>query len=203
MMTMRALISAILLSWSAVSEAAGPRRPAAPPNGGASTPSVPRVSLPILPAQTFNSPPTPPSTGGTQPLRLSRDVARDEAAATLAAAGFPERLREHGLVVWQILRAKTRGGEKAFLTVGLPADGIPLERGSGNPERRAELDRRLEAARDFIVSEASRLLGMPEDMVSVNARLVATCCGAGCQSCLITKPEHAERWTGQKPRPTK
>lgn len=84
---MRALISAILLSWPVTSDAAGPRKPAAPPNGGASTPSVPRISLPILPAQTLNSPATPPSPSGGQPLRLSRDAARDEAAATLAAAG--------------------------------------------------------------------------------------------------------------------
>lgn len=199
---MRTLIAAaILLAWSAASHAAGPRKPAAPPSGGAPASSVPRISLPILPAQSLTPPAGPPSPGGAQPLRLSRDVARDEAAAALAAAGFPEQLRERGLVLWQLLRAKARGGEKAFLTVGLPAEGVPFERGRGNPERRAELDRRLEAARDFIVSEASRLLGMPEDMVSVDARLVETCCGAGCQSFLLTKPEHAERWTGLPPRP--
>lgn len=171
-----------LLLSLVVAHAAVPRLPAriAPPTGRA----APALSL------------SGPKSGGSSSLRMSRDVARDEVAAKLSAAGLPDMLKEEGLVLWHILPAKTRGGERLFLTVGLPLDGRPFERGSGAPERRAELERRLAAVEARVVSEAARVLGMPEDMVAVSGRLVETCCGAGCQSCLLTKPEHSQRWTG-------
>lgn len=201
--SVRALM--LIAVFAAAARAAAPRRAVLPPPSPSmpAVPSVPNISLPILPALA----PTPtllaPTVGVGETPRPSRDVARDEAATQLAEAGLPERLRADGLVLWHVLRYRARSGEKAALTVGLPADGRPFERGGGDPERRAELERRLAAVESRIVSEAARILGLPEDMVSVDARLIETCCGAGCQPCLLTKPEHAERWTGLPPRAVK
>lgn len=133
---------------------------------------------------------------------LSRDIARDAAAALLDEAGFRDTLSEHGLILWHILRAKTRSGERAFLTVSLPSDERPFALANDSAARQSELERRIALAEKRIVSEAARILGMEEDMVGVSGRLIESCCGAGCQSCLLTKDRHAERWTGQKPRKT-
>src|SRR5688500_6566749 len=77
-------------------------------------------------------------------LRLSRELARDQSAAQLQQAGLPKALAAEGLVLWQLTRARTRSGERVHAALSLPADGRPYEPGYGEPERRAELDRRLE-----------------------------------------------------------
>lgn len=148
----------------------------------------------LSPSRESNPPPRDP------PDLSPRDLARDKAAARLAAAGFSESLHEEGLVLWHILRYTSRSGEKVTLTVSLPPDGKPFERGGGDPGRRAELERRLASAQSRIVFEAARALGMPEDMVAINPRLIEGCCGAGCQSCLLTKAQHAVQWTSLQPR---
>lgn len=133
--------------------------------------------------------------------RMSRELARDAAAAKLKAAGLPELLAEHGLVAWHILPHQSRGGTRVWVTVSLPRDGEPFEHGGGAPERREQLSRRLETARERATELVARTLGLPADDVSFNERLIESCCGAGCQSCLLTKKEHARAWTGEKARP--
>lgn len=134
------------------------------------------------------------------PLRLSRDIDRDAIASKLGAAGFPEQLDGDGLKLWHIISYRNRGGQQVYFSIGLPPGGDAFTR-EPNAERRAELQRRLDAARGRIVAEAARILGLPEANVSAHERLIESCCGVGCQSCLLTKPEHAERFTGRPARP--
>ena len=134
------------------------------------------------------------------PERLSRDIDRDAIAAKLDAAGFPSRLDAEGLKLWHIISYRGRGGQQVYFSLGLPSEGDAFTR-EPNAERRAELQRRLDAARCRIVSEAARILDLPETNIGAHERLIENCCGAGCQSCLLTKPEHAERFAGRPVRP--
>lgn len=147
-----------------------------------------------LAAKTLSAPSAP------EP-RSSREIARDESAALLEAAGFPDFLKERGLTLWHILRARTRGGEQVHLTFSLPPDGRPFERGGGEPARREELKRLLAASEAAITDFAARNLGVDPAIIVLHERLIEGCCGAGCESCLLGAPKHAKTWTGLGKRP--
>ncbi|MBI2387803.1 MAG: PepSY domain-containing protein [Elusimicrobia bacterium] len=131
-------------------------------------------------------------------FRGSREIARDEAAEKLEAAGLPAMLAGQGLTMWHVLRHRGRGGEQVHLTFGLPPDGRPFERGGGDPARREELERRLESSAARITALVAETLGVDPASVVLHERLVEGCCGAGCQSCLLGDGEskHAKTWTG-------
>lgn len=173
--------------------AAAPVRSMAAP---ALAPALPPSPLPLLSAAL-----SPALSVPADAPRMARELARDEAAAKLRAAGLPELLAGHGLVAWHILPHRTRGGMRLWVTVSLPREGTPFEHGSGTPARREELSRRLDGARTRATELVARALGLPEEDVAFNERLIEGCCGAGCQSCLLTKEEHARAWTGEKARP--
>ncbi len=185
-----------------------PRVPSAPARPVVPGPGLVHAALPRLAATTVASlTPTALAPGlpaladsPRLPARMSRDVSRDEASAVLAVAGLPALLAEHGLTAWHILRHKTRSGERVWITVGLPREGRPFERGSGDAARRAELSDKLAKVEAKAAELVARTLGMPLEDVAFSERLLEGCCGAGCQSCLLTKDEHAELWTGEKPR---
>lgn len=189
----------------ALSASARLRAPAAAVRAGAAVPAL-RLSVPALGPSSapVPAPATLPALALAAPAdapRLSREAARDEAAARLVVAGLPSLLAEHGLVAWHILPHRARSGPRVWVTVSLPRDGRPFAHGSGDEGRREELSRRLDAARERATALVAAALGIPADDVAFNERLIEGCCGAGCQSCLLTKKDHARAWTGEKPRP--
>ncbi len=163
--------------------------PVAPP-GPAALPAV----MPLTPAVL-----TAPADAPRVPEKFTRDIKRDEAAALLDAAGLPALLASHGLVAWHILRHQTRSGERVWITLGLPREGRPF-RGPEDEERQAELSRKRASVEADAALLVARVLGVSVEDVAFNERLVEDCCGAGCQSCLLTKEELARPWTGEKPR---
>lgn len=136
-------------------------------------------------AQSQNPAPAPQPLEAARPTKL--ELARDEAAARLLAEGLPEALRAGGLVLWQIMRTNHRSGERVRLTLSLPLNGRPYERGFGDPERQAELSRRLSEAGPRITAMAAEALRVPADSIILQERLIETCCGVGCEACLLKR----------------
>lgn len=201
-MTVMNGVLALLLATGVSARAALPRIPAAgvraplsaPVSGASASPFVlapPALAAGFLPAAAIPQ------------LRMSRDVARDDAADRLEAAGFPAELAAHGLTMWHVLSHVPRSGEQLHLTFGLPPDGRPFERGGGDPERRAELARRMKAAEARIIARAAEILGKDPSVFVLHERLVEGCCGAGCQSCLLGNPERTKKWTGLSRGPSR
>lgn len=188
-------VSALLCSVPAL--AALPRVPAAGARAPLFAPpaAVGAAALALSPAPAALSASLLPAPA-VPDFRMSRDVARDDAADRLEAAGFPAELAAQGLTMWHVLSHTPRSGEQLHLTFGLPPDGRPFERGGGDPERRAELTRRLKAAEARIVARAAEILGKDPSVFVLHERLVESCCGAGCQSCLLGSPQRAKKWTG-------
>lgn len=143
------------------------------------------VSAPILLAPA--APERPALSAAAAQPRTSREIARDEAAARLSAAGFPEAAGREGLSLWRVLRHRSRSGEQVHLTLGLPLDGRPFERGSGDPDRVDELKRRVARAEAQLVALAAKALGVAPSAIVLNERLIESCCGVGCEACLVGK----------------
>lgn len=194
-------VGTALVGWAAVSGAAlalGAAGTLAAVYGGVA------VALVAATFWLMRRPPAAPAALAAKPLsapsapepRTSRMIARDESAALLESAGFPGFLKEHGLTLWHILRARTRSGEQVHLTFSLPPDGRPFERGAGEPTRREELKRRLASSGAVITDFAARTLGVDPTIIVLHERLIEGCCGVGCESCLLGYPEHAKTWTG-------
>lgn len=141
--------------------------------------------------------------GPAAPFRMAREIRRDEMAEALKSAGLPALLAEHGLLAWHIMPHRPRAGgeEQVYLSVSLPREGRDFDRGSGEQARRSELAARLAQVESRARELVSSALGLDPSMVMFNERLIEGCCGAGCQSCLLTKSEHAQSWTGEPPRP--
>lgn len=204
-MSFRILVLPLLLC-SAPACAALPRISAAGLRAPLSA-AMPGAAALVSPPSSFLAPPA--LTAGLLPapaipeFRMSRDVARDDAADRLEAAGFPAELAAQGLTMWHVLSHVSRSGEQLHLTFGLPPDGRPFERGGGDPERRAELTRRLKAAEARIVARAAEILGKDPSVFVLHERLVEGCCGAGCQSCLLGNPRRAKQWTGLSRGPSR
>lgn len=200
------MLPAALLLLSVTAPAAVPRVPriVAGPSSAVFAAAAPGPST--SPAFTPFAP-TPALTASLIPVsavpefRTSRDIARDDAAARLKAAGFPAEVAAHGLAMWHVLSHVPRSGEQLHLTFGLPPDGRPFERGGGDPARREELSRRLKAAEAALVARAAEILGKDAAVFVLHERLVEGCCGAGCQSCLLGNSKHAKTWTGLDKRP--
>lgn len=153
-------------------------RPKAPPS-----PQAPATSLaPETLSETGNPVPAP------EPgPRTSRDEARDAAARLLAEAGARERFAEKGLVLWHILRARTRSGEQAHLTFSLEDERAP----------RGAIEKVLAVARPELTAWIASVLHLPVDSVGLHARPLEDCCGADCQSCLRSKDLASDYWTGK------
>lgn len=127
---------------------------------------------------------------------------RDAALAQLAAAGLPQLLKSEGLVLWKFSTWRPRsGGVRAGLTLGLPHDRRPIDRRQEDPERREELRRLVDGARARVTELAGAALGIASEDVTTDERLIETCCGVGCGSCLLVKPQHAPLWAGSGSRP--
>ncbi|MBI3299257.1 MAG: hypothetical protein HYZ75_13900 [Elusimicrobia bacterium] len=155
--------------------------------------AAPRLTLPVLTV------PIPLSAAGSAVAPEVRASAEESALAKLDAAGFDRELADRGLILWRLLRASKRSGERAYLTIGLPPDGRPYDRKEPDPRREKELKTRLEASEKDIAALAARILGLPEENVSVRGDLAESCCGAGCQGCLRADPEQSEKWTDSAP----
>ncbi|MBI5246217.1 MAG: hypothetical protein HY923_03485 [Elusimicrobia bacterium] len=207
---MSSRVFALMLLFPASAFAVLPRVPAASfaPFSSA-LPIAPPSGLPA-PGSTLSSSLAPPAliaslipAPAAPEYRGSREIARDEAAEKLEAAGMPAMLAGQGLTMWQILRHRGRSGEQVHLTFGLPPDGRPFERGGGDPARREELKRRLESSEARITALVAETLGVDPASVVLHERLVEGCCGAGCESCLLGagKSKHAKKWTGLKKGP--
>jgi hypothetical protein len=187
-------------SWAVMrAPAALPRAAASPVRIMAAPGLSPSLTPSLLPA---SSPPLSPALSAPADApRMAREVMRDEMAAKLKEAGLPRLLAEHGLVAWHILPHRSRSGLRVWLTVGLPREGREFWHGPHDEGRRAELSRRLAEARQRATALVAGALGLPEDDVAFNERLLEGCCGAGCGSCLLMQEEHARPWTGEKARP--
>lgn len=144
------------------------------------------------------------------PTRL--EALRDATVAELRTAGVPAALRslgapaDEGLILWRVMRRTTRGGQDVVdLHLSLPAEpGRPLDL-EPDPVRSAELKRRLDkhgpAVRELVAKALSTAeKAFAAENVSLDGRLIETCCGAGCGPCLHALPGAAD-FTGLPRRP--
>lgn len=126
------------------------------------------------------------------------------AAPVRAVPPLAAVLADEGLRLWHLLRYTQRNGEQVHLTLGLPYDKEGKDDfgpGRETEGRKAELSRRLAGASERISKLVADALGVEADRVVLHERLIETCCGVGCTTCLLTKPEHARHWTGRELRP--
>lgn len=162
----------------------------------------PLAALLAAPALRSNAAKAPESEKADK--RMSVEVKRDEALARLVMTPLAAVLADEGLRLWHVLRYTPRSGEQVHLTLGLPYDREGQDDfgpGRETSARKAELSRRLASAAKRVTQLVAEALGVEAERVVLHERLMETCCGAGCTTCLLTKPEYALRWTGRGPRP--
>lgn len=198
-LTTLAVLSAGLVWGQAGALWGAPVRAAAPAQVRAVPPLTALLAAPPSPSNMAKAP-EPAKTD----KRMSVEVKRDETLARLAETPLASVLDAGGLRLWHVLRYSPRSGEQVHLTLGLPYDKDGKEDfgpGRETEGRKAELSRRLAGVSERVSKLVAEALGMDPDRVVLHERLLEACCGAGCTTCLLTKPEHARRWTGRDPRP--
>ncbi|MEK7388320.1 MAG: hypothetical protein AAB036_01335 [Elusimicrobiota bacterium] len=130
----------------------------------------------------------------SRPIEISpittRERLREDAELRLARAGARELFAEKGLILWKILRANTRAGEKVWLSFSF----------KDKKASALEIETALAGLRPQWVPWLASVLDLPSQAVELQAKPIEECCGSGCQSCLRSKERSSQYWTGAKPR---
>ena len=120
------------------------------------------------------------------------EAQRNAALQKLADVGGRGILQDAGLMLWRFSHGKDAGRAAYSLTVSF------FDGGRGDEELRGHL--RQQAPE--VAAKLAAALGVSAQDVELRARPADFCCGSGCATCLRSKPNASEYWTGRPPKRT-
>ena len=165
----------------------------------AEVPALPEAAIPnaAQAAETAaaGAPAAAPAAGAVPALDRSSpfypvEAQRNGALQKLADAGGRQILKDAGLILWRFDHSRSSVGAAYSLTVSFFDGGRDDD----------ELRDHVKDQGPSVAAKLAGALGVRAEDVQLRARPSDFCCGSGCSTCLRSKPDASEYWTGRPPQ---